>query len=243
MKKAAAKTRPRPAAKPAAAPPAPVAAPPAPASAPKPRAVDPRLLQAGGVLLGVLALFVLANSTFFLKRIGHRLNPPVVAEPQADAPDPYLLAVAGTPDRIRIPSLGIDAPLVEAATRTQAAYKAALQKGVTHFPGTAPAGGVGNAYFFGHSSDLPWAKGDYKTVFALLPTIEVGAKIYVTDHDGNAYAYAAEATRVVVPSDLSVLADPGNGKRTLTLQTSYPVGTALRRFIVTAGFEGEVLVK
>ena len=236
MKKASVKARPRPAAEP-------VAASPAPAPSPKPKTVDPRLLQAGGILLGVLALFVLANSTFFLKRIGHRLNPPDVAERPADAPDPYLLAIAGTPDRIRIPSLDVDAPLVEAEARTQAAYKKALQSGVAHFPGTAPAGGVGNAYYFGHSSDLPWAKGDYKTVFALLPTIEIGAKIYLSDHDGNAYAYVADGTRVVAPSDLSVLADPGNGKRTLTLQTSYPVGTALRRFIVTAAFEGEVLVK
>lgn len=254
MKKAAAKPRPRrvvtPSAPAAAAPivPSPVAAPRQetprpPAPAPKRTRVDPRLLQAAGILSACLALFVLANSGFFLKRVEHRLNPPVVEEALPPAPDPYLLDLAGTPDRIRIPSLGIDAPLVEAATRTQAAYKVALQQGVTHFPGTPLAGEVGNAYYFGHSSDLPWAKGDYKTVFAVLPDIELGATIYVSDHDGNAYAYAAEATRVVVPSDLSVLADPGNGKRTLTLQTSYPVGTALRRFIVTAGFEGEVLVK
>jgi len=205
---------------------------------------DRRLLQAGGILLAVVALFLLANSAFFLKNIGHRLNPPVVEAPNPpEAPDPYLLALAGTPDRIRIPSLDIDAPLVESATRTQAAYKAALQEGVTHLPGTPEAGDVGNAYYFGHSSDLPWAKGGYKTVFALLPEIALGAKIYVTDHDGNAYAYVADGTRVVVPSDLSVLADPGNGKRTLTLQTSYPIGTALRRFIATASFEGEILVK
>lgn len=216
-----------------------------PASAEETRVDGPdrRPLQAGLILLALLALFLLANSGFFLKRIAHRLQPPVVVPPPADEPDPYLSALVGTPDRLRIPSLGISAPLVEAATRTQAAYKTALQEGVTHFPGTAEAGGVGNAYFFGHSSDLPWAKGDYKTVFALLPEIEIGAKIYVTDHDGDAFAYVADGTRVVLPSDLSVLTDPGNGKRTLTLQTSYPIGTALRRFIVTAAFEAEALVR
>src|SRR5688572_8391279 len=173
-----------------------------------PRAPDRRLFYAGGILLAVLALFLIANSGFFLKRVSHKLNPPVVMEPEPpEAPDPYLLAMAGTPDRLRIPSLGIDAPLVESATRTQAAYKLALQQGVAHYPGTPVAGEVGNAYYFGHSSDLPWAKGEYKTVFALLPEIELGAKIYVTDHDGNAYAYVADGTRVVLPSDKSVLAD------------------------------------
>jgi LPXTG-site transpeptidase (sortase) family protein len=234
--------KPRRAAKPVVIPDLTPAAAKAPTAAPAKR--DRRLLQAGGILLAVVALFLLANSGFFVKRVEHQLNPPVVMEPSPpEAPDPYLLELAGTPDRLRIPSLEIDAPLVEAATRTQAAYKTALQQGVVHFPGTPEAGEIGNAYFFGHSSDFPWAKGDYKTVFALLPAIEMGAKIYLTDHDGNAYAYVAEATRVVVPSDLSVLADPGNGKRTLTLQTSYPVGTALRRFIVTSSYEAEILVK
>lgn len=233
--------RPRRATKPVVIPDLTPTAAPTPAAPAKP---DRRLFMAGGILLAVVALFLLANSVFFLKRVEHQLNPPVVMEPSPpEAPDPYLLAMAGTPDRIRIPSLEVDAPLVEAATRTQAAYKTALQEGVVHFPGTAEAGDAGNAYFFGHSSDLPWAKGDYKTVFALLPEIEMGAKIYVTDHDGNAFAYVADGTRVVVPSDLSVLADPGNGKRMLTLQTSYPVGTALRRFIVTASYEAEVLVR
>jgi LPXTG-site transpeptidase (sortase) family protein len=225
----------------------PAAQSPAPAISSEKRATpivrDRRLLLSGVILLGVTALFVLANAGFFAKRIQQRISPPVVEPAPETGADPYLLELAGTPDRLRIPSLGIDAPVVEAATRTQAAYKIALRSGVVHFPGTAEPGGVGNAYFFGHSSDFPWAPGDYKTVFATLPDIELGAKIYVTDHDGNAYAYSATATRVVVPSDLSVLADPGNGKRTLTLQTSYPVGTALRRFIVTAEFEGEVLVK
>lgn len=218
----------------------PLQAAPAPVAPAKP---DRRFLYAGGILLAVATFVLLANSGYFLKRAAHGLNPPVVEEAVPPAPDPYLLELAGTPDRIRIPSLGIDAPLVEAATRTQAAYKIALQSGVTHFPGTPAAGEAGNAYYFGHSSDLPWAKGDYKTVFALLPEIELGARIYVSDAEGNAFAYAADGTRIVMPSDLSVLADPGNGKRTLTLQTSYPLGTALRRFIVTASFEGEVLVK
>ncbi|HTK60654.1 MAG TPA: sortase [Candidatus Baltobacteraceae bacterium] len=221
-----------------------VIATPAAKAAEAPKRPDRRLLLSGGIILAVAALFLLANSGFFLKRVEHRLNPPVVREPSPpEAADPYLLELAGTPDRIRIPSLGIDAPIVEAATRTQAAYKTALQQGVVHFPGTPEAGEVGNAYFFGHSSDFPWAKGGYKTVFAVLPDIELGATIYVTDHDGNAFAYAADGTRVVVPSDLSVLADPGNGKRMLTLQTSYPVGTALRRFIVTASYAAEVLVR
>ncbi len=205
--------------------------------------IDRRWLYAGAILLGVLALFTLANAGFFFKRIAHRLRPPVVESVPENGLDPHLRALAGKPDRLLIPSLGIEAPIIEPTARTQKAYRLALYDGVAHFPDTAEPGRPGNAYLFGHSSDLPWSSGDYKTVFALLPEIAIGTTIYVTDHSGNAYAYKAESTRIVRPDDLSVLADPENGKRTLTVQTSYPIGTALRRFIVSASFQGEILVK
>ena len=217
-----------------------------PAGSAKPSArkpLDPRLKQALTIFGVIAGLFLLSNASFFLKRVKHRVAPPAVIPAPEQGGDPYLLKLAGTPNRLLIPALGVDAPVVEAATRTQAAYRVALREGVTHLPGTAEPGDVGNAYLFGHSSDLPWAPGDYKTVFALLPEIARGTRIYVTDADGNAFAYVSGDTRVVKTNDLSVTEDPGNGKRTLTLQTSYPIGTALRRFIVVADFEAEVLVK
>lgn len=222
---------------------APTIATPASFSATKTATLDRRWLYAGGVFVGLAALFLLANSGFFLKHLGYRFNPPSINTPEPGATDPYLLALAGTPNRLRIPSLGIDAPIVEASARTQAAYKTALRQGVAHLPGTAEPGSAGNSYLFGHSSDLPWASGDYKNVFALLPEIKIGTTIYASDKDGNAYAFTAAGTRIVRGDDLSVLAAPGNEKRMLTLQTSYPIGTALRRFIVTADYVAEVLVK
>jgi len=214
-------------------------------AAPKPRRfpVDRRFLVAAGILLGLGALFLLTNAKYFAKRVSHQLNPPTVEERPPQGVDPYLQRLAGTPDRILIPSLGIEAPVVYATARTQAAYKAALKDGVAHLPGTADPGQPGNAYLFGHSSDIPWTPGDYKTVFALLPDIAIGDMIYVTDHAGNVFSYAARETRVVRPDDLSVTEIDPERKRTLTLQTSYPVGTALRRFIVMTDFTAALLVK
>lgn len=210
---------------------------------PAPPPPDTRFRQAGLILLALLALFLLANAGYFAKRLDYRLHPPVVEPKPETAVDPYLSELAGTPDFLRIPSLGIEAPLVEAATRTQAAYKAALKNGVAHLPGTAEPGQDGNAYLFGHSSDVPWSDGHYKTIFAVLPEIASGAKIYVADHDGNAFAYEVVGTKVIRPDDLSLTLPDPERKRTLTLQTSYPVGTALRRFVVTAAFTAEMLVK
>lgn len=136
-------------------------------------------------------------------------------------------------DTIAIPSLGIQAPLVYIDDQAEEDFQRALQHGVVHYTGTALPGQYGNAYYFGHSSDYLTAPGEYKTVFALLPKILKGEVIYITDSAGQGYTYRVLETKVVKPSDLSVLAQD-HGQRRLSLQTSYPLGTALRRFIVIA---------
>ncbi len=138
------------------------------------------------------------------------------------------------PNWVRIPSLNIEAPIKFVTDKKEATFQAALATGVVHYPDTAQAGQAGNMYIFGHSSDLPWTKGEYKTVFALLPQIKIGAEIFVSDSQGKEYKYTAVSTKVVQPTDLSVLDQYNNEQKLLTVQTSYPVGTALRRFIVTS---------
>ncbi len=138
------------------------------------------------------------------------------------------------PVRLAIPKLGIDAPVVEPAARSEKAYQQALENGVVHFPGTAMPGQAGNAYFFGHSSDYLWAPGSYKDVFAKLMSVRIGDEIEVTNASGTPFRYVVTGTKVVSPKDLSVLSQGDGVKKMLTLQTSYPLGTALKRFIVTA---------
>lgn len=139
-----------------------------------------------------------------------------------------------TPNQLRIPSLAISAPLVEAEQANEDSYQKALQNGVVHFPGTAKPGENGNAYYFGHSSDFAFAKGDYKTVFALLPKITEGAEIYISNQEGIEFKYLVVEKKVVNNNDVSVLDQRGNKEKLLSLQTSYPVGTALQRFVVVA---------
>jgi sortase A len=88
-------------------------------------------------------------------------------------------------------------------------------------------------YIFGHSSDFAWTPGSYKTVFAKLPEIQLGTEIRISDDAGKIYTYKVIETKVVGPKDTSVLTqDPA--KKLLTLQTSYPVGTALKRFLAVS---------
>ncbi len=143
-----------------------------------------------------------------------------------------------TPNMLYISSLGVEAPLVymedEGGKPSEADFQTALENGVVHYPGTAEVGELGNAYFFGHSSDFPTKPGEYKSVFALLPKIAMGEQIVLTDERGKRFVYQAFETHVVAPTDTHWLEQGDRKERLLTLQTSYPVGTALKRFLVRA---------
>ena len=181
--------------------------------------------------IGIILLVLIAiNAQYFWAQIKYYATPVSPASPAEAVPGPE----TGEPNQLNIPSLGITAPIQYATEKTEAAYQAALINGVVHYPETAQVGEVGNAYLFGHSSDYVWSPGHYKTVFALLPKIQIGAEITASNADGRVFHYRVADKSVVTPDDLSVLNQDTGGEKILTLQTSYPVGTALKRYIVKA---------
>ena len=181
------------------------------------------------IVLLFVAAYVALNASYFSKQVGHQLNPTETTD-SVDAGQ----SNNSEPNRIRIPSLGITAPIVTPDGTTEQLYQEALKRGVVHYPGTADVGTVGNAYIFGHSSDFVFKGGDYKTVFALLPQIQKDAEILVSDKDGNEFTYKVVESFVANSNDVKLLDQNTNGEKILTLQTSYPIGTALKRWIVKA---------
>ncbi|HLC44379.1 MAG TPA: sortase [Patescibacteria group bacterium] len=184
-----------------------------------------------GLGLGFAAvIFILLNAQYFWAQLQYYAGvdkAPVAVEPSEVAPQ-------GEPNRLSIPSLAIEAPIVYIVENKESVFQEALRGGVVHYPGTAKVGEYGNCYIFGHSSDYIWSAGAYKTIFATLPHIQVGALIVASNSQGQVFTYKVFDTRVVASDDTSVL-DQGNRERQLlTLQTSYPVGTALRRFVAVA---------
>lgn len=181
----------------------------------------------------VLVLIAIAvNFSYFWQNIKYTLvkpKPVSTADLRQEKPNNLM-----EPNTLIVDSLGLKLPIVESKEKNETAFQEALQSGVVHYPETAKPGEYGNVYVFGHSSDYSWAKGNYKTAFALLPRIKNGAEIIISDEVGNPYKYKVVETRVIAPDDLSVLDQKAYEKRLLTLQTSYPIGTALKRFIVVA---------
>lgn len=179
------------------------------------------LVTLGGPLLVIAILNAsLLAEVWKLWRIktGH---PPAVAE-----------EVPG--DRIIIPKLGVEAPLILSRHDPTAAWsdlRRDLENGVSLAPSLARPGEEGTVWITGHSSDYAWRKGSYKTVFALLPVLTAGDEIIV-DYEGGRYTYRVTGERVVRPSEVSAFEDRGG--KTLTLMTCYPPLTTARRWLVYA---------
>jgi LPXTG-site transpeptidase (sortase) family protein len=190
------------------------------------------------LLIAAVILFVLLNFGYFAKQLGFYTDKIFVTDQQRQvklAEDHVELA----PDTVYIASLDIRAPIKYVEGKSESVFQKALIDGVVQYPGTAAIGEKGNTYIFGHSSDFAFSKGNYKTVFALLPNIEIGAEISVANDQGKTFKYKVYKKFVAKKTDTQLLDQNTNGKSILTLQTSYPVGTALQRYIVQAELVGE----
>ena len=152
----------------------------------------------------------------------------------------YDFEVMPTDFRILIPNLNINVPIKEVPknnlflqdwTNLEKDIQRSLQDGVIHYPGTPTPDLSGNVVITGHSSYYPWSIGRYKDVFAVLHNTKVGDLLYVY-HKQRKYVYQIATIDSVYPKDIEVLAD--NGDNRLTLITCTPLGTNIKRLIVTA---------
>lgn len=182
----------------------------------------------------VLLLVLLLASNFLWHNIYFRLFTGRVKTYKAQSTAVTAVPKKGEPDTLTVPSLKITAPIVYINEANEPTFQKALQSGVVHYPGTANPGEGGNCYIFGHSSDYIWSKGNYKTVLALLPQIEIGDEVVVSNSKGEQFTYAVTQSFVASPKDVHLLDQGDKTKKILTLQTSYPLGTALKRWIVQA---------
>ena len=133
----------------------------------------------------------------------------------------YAPAGTTTGAELIIERIGVRAPIIDPFGNTECDFQKALALGVVKYPGAK--------YLFAHSSDYAWKPGTYKKVFARLPELVPEDMISV-----GGQSYSVLWTAIVEANDTSVLHLGEADFDSLTLQTSYPVGTASQRFIVYA---------
>ena len=120
--------------------------------------------------------------------------------------------------RIEIPIIGVDAPIIEGDDWE------VLKKGVGHHIGSANPGERGNCVLSAHN-DI------YGEIFRNLPELSVGDEIRVHT-ETQIYQYIVEQTRIVEPTETSVLDQTSTP--VLTLISCYPYGVDTHRIVVIA---------
>ena len=181
-------------------------------------------------IFGAVFILVLVNFGYFWDNVKFIFTKPI--DQQTEQREIKSVPEKMEPNKLIIPRLNLDLPIVYASEDSEGEFQKDLQSGVVHFPDTANPGEPGNVYIFGHSSDYIWSKGNYKHAFSLLPQIKIGDSIVISNQAGDKFIYIVTETKIVSPKDKSVLGQFDYKQKLLTLQTSYPLGTALKRFIV-----------
>lgn len=128
--------------------------------------------------------------------------------------------------KLSIPTLGIKDALVKINSDD-------LSQSLIQYQQTAFPGQLGSPVIFGHST-LPqfFNPENYLTIFSTLPTLKIGADIFV-NYDGVGYTYRIKKMYEVKPDEVWVLRQDYTQK-TLKLITCVPPGTKLRRLIIEA---------
>jgi sortase A len=183
---------------------------------PKSASIYLRFLPALFILIGLLLCsYVAANYAWMQveqNRLAHEWQSQPTSSPTDRSNGSSSLA------RLVIPKINLNAVVVEGTSRR------ALLVGPGHLVHTAGLGEPGNSVVAGHRD----------TFFRHLGELVSGDSIYV-DRGGKLYQYHVTDTRVVEPSDTSVLKTSAGNH--LTLITCYPIryiGPAPKRLVVIA---------
>ncbi|MBO4203656.1 class E sortase [bacterium] len=106
-------------------------------------------------------------------------------------------------NRIIIPSIGVDTPIVQRQAKSHDAFvngdfSDELENGVVKYPTSPAPGEKGNLFLFGHTSQEYRKHNKYGTVFRNIPKLKPGDEIQIV-REGNLYTYKVVTTEIVSP--------------------------------------------
>ena len=183
-----------------------------------------------GIGTGLIVVFIFLFGFFNEVVLAPFIQPSRTSAATPIIVDPGSITAGSTPQVI-IPKINVQIPVDYSQTTTnETDIENGLENGIVHYPTTKRPGEVGNAAFFGHSSNNIFNKGKYKFAFVLLHELVPGDTFYIT-YNGTAYVYKVTSKTIVKPTEVGVLNDIP-GKSTATLITCDPPGTSLNRLVV-----------
>jgi sortase A len=144
------------------------------------------------------------------------LPPTTLPAPDAVPTDEY----APTPDVVHgtlaLPTLGVEQSLHEGVTLT------AIDRGPSHWPGTAMPGEIGNVVVAGH-------RVTHSRPFADLDRLMPGDPLVFTLTDGSRWTYELTGTEIVAPDAMHIVDQ--TPEPTATLFACHPKGSAAQRIV------------
>jgi len=143
------------------------------------------------------------------------------------------------PTHISIPSVGVDLPVQNPATRDSEALDTLLQKGPARYVDSARLGESGNLIIFAHSSHLPVVHNQMYRAFNKIPEVQGGETITLTGQNGKSYLYSVLSVRKADASDTTIDLSPAEGTK-LTLVTCDTLTGKSARFILEAELIGSI---
>lgn len=156
--------------------------------------------------------------------------PSPAASFQPPPPPPVVVPTPG--DRIRIPAINVDVPLVLAPSMRDPDVLRALQSGVVRYPNGVDPGRPGVLAIAGHSSGFLTIQGKYRFAFINARELNPGDVIYV-DNAGTRYTYRVTGQRIIDPRTVPYLETAADRPR-VALISCWPIWTVARRLIVDA---------
>lgn len=143
-------------------------------------------------------------------------------------------------NRIIVPSLGLDVPIVTAENMdvidfTKANFDDELNEWVVKYPTTPAPGQEGNTLLFGHTSYAVWKTNPYGTIFKDLPKLKDSTLIQIL-REGNLYEYKVVDLFIINPKQVAnqYMTYQNAGGSYITLMWCYPLGTDNKRIMVVA---------
>lgn len=204
-----------------------------------------KLLSLGFLFIGVFILIQVISPLFLFKlwEVGQNLSSTILISPKS--PDnkilgvsilsqdnfPSFVSVLKRPTTASYSQFSLSVPTLKIDTSPVDVDSNDLSKRLAHLPGSALPGEKGNVFISGHSA-ISWIfSGFQKAIFAKLMDLKKGDQILVSA-DGTNFTYQVVETRVVDPTDLSVVNPPDNLGRYITLMTCVPPGLNTKRLVV-----------
>jgi sortase A len=139
-----------------------------------------------------------------------------LTRPSTPPDDPYADEPHVVVGRIEIPKLGLDVPLNQGIALTS------IDRGPSHWPGTALPGQFGNVVVAGH-------RVTHTSPFRHIDQLGLGDEVVLTGEHGR-FVYRVTETDVVTPDAMHIVDQTPD--HTATLFACHPPGSAAFRYVV-----------